>query len=47
MSAKRAVMFDDEELFLIESQNIKRDEKFDLPLTFLSALFIGAAVHPH
>lgn len=33
-------MFDDEELFLLESQNnIKRDEKFDLPLTFLSALY--------
>lgn len=40
MSAKRTAMFDDEELFLLESQNnIKRDEKFDLPLTFLSALY--------
>ncbi|KAL7454468.1 hypothetical protein ACHAWC_006136 [Mediolabrus comicus] len=39
MSEKKAVTFDDEELFLLESETIKRDEKFDLPLKFLSELY--------
>ncbi|KAL7454469.1 hypothetical protein ACHAWC_006137 [Mediolabrus comicus] len=39
MSAKKAVTFDYEELSLLESETIKRDEKFDLPLKFLSTLY--------
>ena len=40
MNEKKAVAFaDDEELFLLESRNVKRDEKFGLPVNFLSALY--------
>lgn len=40
MNEKKAVAFaDDEEIFRLESQNAKRDEKFGLPVNFLSALY--------
>jgi hypothetical protein len=40
MNGKRTVTFaNDEALFLLESQNAKRDEKFGLPVKFLSALY--------
>ena len=40
MSGKKAVMFaDDEELFLVDNENIERDEVFGLPLKFLYVLY--------
>ena len=40
LNEKRAVAFaDDQEIFRLESQHVKRDEKFGLPVNFLSALY--------